>query len=180
MAEWSIASDCKSDAFGLRRFESCPAHTNKNGVRSRMLFLFVFRGERIRTGAQPRVGRNGKPWVSQTGVGVARKGSISCPAHIRSPLIKLRRGVILCYGFLCPAVAGLSFIFDERTNSGGDSDLIRRLASRNMKTRHERCFSGGGRAADYFSLFPMRDRGDSRRTQCYYHQGARDRNQIHH
>ncbi len=26
VAEWSIASDCKSDAYGLRRFESCPAH----------------------------------------------------------------------------------------------------------------------------------------------------------
>ena len=26
VAEWSIAMDCKSIAFGLRRFESCPAH----------------------------------------------------------------------------------------------------------------------------------------------------------
>lgn len=30
MAEWSIASDCKSDAFGLRRFKSYSAHQNKN------------------------------------------------------------------------------------------------------------------------------------------------------
>lgn len=30
MVEWSITSDCKSDAFGLRRFKSCPAHTTQN------------------------------------------------------------------------------------------------------------------------------------------------------
>ena len=29
MAERSIASDCKSDAFGLRRFESCSQHYGK-------------------------------------------------------------------------------------------------------------------------------------------------------
>ena len=29
MAEWSIALDCKSSAYGLRRFESCPAHKIK-------------------------------------------------------------------------------------------------------------------------------------------------------
>lgn len=29
MAEWSIASDCKSDAFGLRRFKSYSAHQYK-------------------------------------------------------------------------------------------------------------------------------------------------------
>ena len=26
MAEWSIALDCKSSAYGLRRFESCSQH----------------------------------------------------------------------------------------------------------------------------------------------------------
>ncbi len=26
MVEWSITTDCKSVGFGLRRFESCPAH----------------------------------------------------------------------------------------------------------------------------------------------------------
>ena len=30
MAEWSIATDCKSVAFGLRGFESLSAHTNIN------------------------------------------------------------------------------------------------------------------------------------------------------
>lgn len=29
VAEWSIAFDCKSNAFGLRRFESSPAHITK-------------------------------------------------------------------------------------------------------------------------------------------------------
>lgn len=27
VVEWSITTDCKSVAFGLRRFESFPAHT---------------------------------------------------------------------------------------------------------------------------------------------------------
>ena len=26
VVEWSITTDCKSVAFGLRRFKSCPAH----------------------------------------------------------------------------------------------------------------------------------------------------------
>ena len=29
MVEWSITTDCKSVAFGLRRFESYPAHNIK-------------------------------------------------------------------------------------------------------------------------------------------------------
>lgn len=29
VVEWSITRDCKSLAFGLRRFESCPAHMDK-------------------------------------------------------------------------------------------------------------------------------------------------------
>ena len=31
MAEWSIASDCKSDAFGLRGFKSLPTHKAPKG-----------------------------------------------------------------------------------------------------------------------------------------------------
>lgn len=34
VAEWSIAFDCKSNALGLRRFESFPAHQNKNCFRA--------------------------------------------------------------------------------------------------------------------------------------------------
>ncbi len=29
VVEWSITPDCKSGAFGLRRFKSCPAHNEK-------------------------------------------------------------------------------------------------------------------------------------------------------
>jgi hypothetical protein len=37
VAEWSIASDCKSDDFGLRRFKSLPAHNKKL-----LLEFFIF------------------------------------------------------------------------------------------------------------------------------------------
>ncbi len=59
---------------------------------------------------------------------------------------------------------GGSCIFDERTNSGGDSNLIRRPALRNMKTRHERCFSGGGRGSWLFQPF---SHARSRRFHAY-------------
>ena len=47
VAEWSIASDCKSDDFGLRRFKSLPAHKHKNSLGSfcvicRFLKLFMY------------------------------------------------------------------------------------------------------------------------------------------
>lgn len=44
VAEWSIASDCKSDGFILRRFKSCPAHEYKNQLNLLVgRFLFVRR-----------------------------------------------------------------------------------------------------------------------------------------
>ena len=42
MAERSIARDCKSLAFGLRRFESCPAHkTLKASLRMLLVFVYI-------------------------------------------------------------------------------------------------------------------------------------------
>ena len=50
MAEWSIASDCKSDAFGLRRFESCPAHQQqKIGALATPIFVVSIYKDRMRT-----------------------------------------------------------------------------------------------------------------------------------
>jgi hypothetical protein len=51
VAEWSIALDCKSGAFGLRRFESFPAHQNKNCFSA--VFVLVARSNlrgRLRVG----------------------------------------------------------------------------------------------------------------------------------
>lgn len=57
MVEWSITTDCKSVGFGLRRFESSPAHTTKNpkhlgffhNILAEILFIYnTEKGRRIR------------------------------------------------------------------------------------------------------------------------------------
>ena len=41
MAEWSNVLGCKPSAFGLRRFESCPAHKIKISNRASIDWVFV-------------------------------------------------------------------------------------------------------------------------------------------
>ena len=60
MAERSIASDCKSDAFGLRRFESCSQH--------RLIFAGAKRVAKIGTPRSLRRGARNKTPVFTIGV----------------------------------------------------------------------------------------------------------------
>ena len=63
MAERSIASDCKSDASGLRRFESCSQHQKKYPLG---IFLFARVAGRMRNLYISGIGSEEKIKTEQT------------------------------------------------------------------------------------------------------------------
>ena len=74
MAERSIAIDCRSIAFGLRRFESCPAHHVKN--LHAIVALDFDIGRVVDSNREPQLPKRKQRFL----VAPATRGE-SCPAH---------------------------------------------------------------------------------------------------
>ncbi len=89
MAEWSIATDCKSVAYGLRRFESCPTH---------QVILFFKRGsarflQKTAYASAPTRVRHTLFWRKELPLPFGRNLTASCPAQRkrRCFVVKSRR-----------------------------------------------------------------------------------------